>query len=67
MDENDELYGYDGAARALNVAQSTVRSLVARGRIPHFRLSRRLVRFSRRALEHWLAHHSVQPGDMPAR
>lgn len=55
----DDLLTYAEAAQFLNFRTGTLYSMVARGRIPHVRLGRRLVRFSRAALETWLREHAV--------
>jgi len=50
-------------ASYLSCSISTVRRLVARGRIPHYRLGR-MVRFRRGELDSWLARQ--HGGDLPA-
>jgi excisionase family DNA binding protein len=55
----NDLMTYDEAAKALHLKLGTLYALVAQGRIPHVRLGRRLVRFSRAALEAWLREHAV--------
>jgi excisionase family DNA binding protein len=59
----DELLTYSEAAKACNLKRGTLYALVAQNRIPHVRLGRRLVRFSREALEAWLNRHSVRADD----
>lgn len=53
--DSDDIWTYDDVERWLKLPRATVRSDVMRGRIPHFRLGPRTVRFSRTALEQWLA------------
>jgi excisionase family DNA binding protein len=55
----NDLMTYDEAAKALHLKLGTLYALVAQGRMPHVRLGRRLVRFSRAALEAWLREHAV--------
>lgn len=57
----DELLTYSEAARVLNLKIGTLYALVAQSRVPHVRLGRRLVRFSRAALDEWLRQHRVEP------
>ncbi len=54
-----EHVGYAGANEITGLPIGTLYSLVHQRRIPHVRLGRRLVRFSRRSLESWLNQHSV--------
>jgi excisionase family DNA binding protein len=53
--------GYTGAQEITGLPLGTLYALVHQRRIPHVRLGRRLVRFSRRALAAWLEEHSVPP------
>ena len=53
------LITYDEAAKRLGFALGTLYALVHAGRIPHVRLGKRLVRFSRAELQRWLDSHSV--------
>jgi excisionase family DNA binding protein len=57
----EDLLTYDQAARSLNIKLGTLYALVAQNRVPHVRLGRRLVRFSRSDLEGWLRQHRVEP------
>jgi excisionase family DNA binding protein len=54
-----DIGGYDLAERVTGIRRSTLYALVHEQRIPHVRLSGRLVRFRRADLEGWLASHSV--------
>ena len=51
------------AARYLSCSISTVRRMVGRSEIPHFRLGK-LIRFRRSQIDAWLALH--HKGDIPA-
>jgi excisionase family DNA binding protein len=54
---------YSQVARLLGLKLGTIYSLVARKQIPHFRIGRRLVRFSRRELDLWLTSRAVLPAN----
>ena len=51
------------AARYLSCSVSTIRRMVGRGEIPHFRLGK-LIRFRRSEIDAWLALQ--HEGDIPA-
>ena len=55
----DDLLTYAEAARVLNLKLGTLYALVAQGRVPHVRLGRRLVRFSRTELDRWLSEEHL--------
>jgi excisionase family DNA binding protein len=55
----DELLTYDQAAKLVNLKLGTLYALVSQKRVPHVRLGRRLVRFSRSELNAWLRRHAV--------
>jgi excisionase family DNA binding protein len=57
----DDLVTYEEAARMLGLKLGTLYAMVSQHRIPHVRLGRRLVRFSRAALHVWLQQRSVDP------
>jgi excisionase family DNA binding protein len=57
----DNLLTYADAATHLNMKLGTLYALVSQKRIPHVRLGRRLVRFSRVALDAWLQAGVVVP------
>jgi len=66
----EQLLTYAEAASFLRVPRGTLYSMVSRRLVPHLRLSKRLVRFSKEALERWVAEHErsgVQPVDGGAR
>jgi excisionase family DNA binding protein len=50
---------YKEAAEFLGIPVGTLYALVCRRRIPHIRMSARLVRFSKAELESWIRSHSV--------
>ena len=54
-----DLIDYRQAALLLNITPSTLYGWVHRRSVPHIRISRRLVRFSRRELLAWLDACSV--------
>lgn len=58
-----ELLTYAQASTHLNLKLGTLYALVSQGRVPHMRLGRRLVRFSRGDLDAWLRQHAVAPRD----
>lgn len=55
-----DLTGYPGAMEETGLCLNTLYALVHRKKIPHIRLSSRLVRFSRSALRAWLNQHQVE-------
>ena len=55
----DHLYGYAELHSRTGIKPSTAASLVFRKQIPHIRLGKRLVRFSRDAIERWIAERTV--------
>jgi excisionase family DNA binding protein len=57
----EDLLTYAQASRHLNLKLGTLYALVSQGRVPHVRLGRRLVRFSRTSLDAWLREHAVDP------
>jgi excisionase family DNA binding protein len=52
---------YAEAAVVTGIKVGTLYALVARKRIPHTRLGRRLVRFPAAQLQKWLTEHLVLP------
>ena len=59
MDEHDEKVRYAGAEAITGLKISTLQSKVCRKEIPHYRLGRRLVVFSKRELLEWMNQHKV--------
>jgi excisionase family DNA binding protein len=49
-------------ATCLNLKQSTLYSLVARGQIPHYRFGR-LLRFKKAEIDYWLESHRIAQKD----
>ena len=62
----DDVLTYRQVAAMLGVTLGTLYSLVSRKRIPHIRIGRRLVRFSRARISAWLAAAEVEPGNRSA-
>ena len=58
-DEDIDIIGYRDAARLLGVPVGTLYAWTHQRRVPHFRLAKRLVRFSRRQLLAHLEQHAV--------
>lgn len=54
-----DLTGYLGAMEETGLNINTLYALVHRKKIPHMRLSSRLVRFSRLELRSWMRSHQV--------
>lgn len=50
---------YDQAAELLGIKKSTLYALVSQKRVPHIRISGRLVRFCPDELERWMEKHHV--------
>ncbi len=57
--EQQEIGGYELAERMTGLGRPTLYSLVHERRIPHVRLSGRLVRFRASELRSWLDSHAV--------
>lgn len=57
----DDLVTYPRAAARIGTTPGTLRALVSRGRIPHFRLGPRMVRFSLRDLDAWIESNRRMP------
>jgi excisionase family DNA binding protein len=54
-----DLMSYADAALFLGLPIGTLYAMVSQRGVPHVRLGPRLVRFSRVALERWVAEHAV--------
>ncbi len=59
QEEIGDLMTYEQCAAFLAVPVNTLYSMVNRRQLPFVRLSKRLVRFSRRALAEWVRERSV--------
>ena len=59
---DDDAMRYGPAARFIGVPEPTLRTLVFKRKIPHRRLSERIVVFSRAELAAWLEAHRVPVG-----
>lgn len=53
-DQQDEKLRYDGAANLTGLKIPTLQSMVCRKQIPHYRLGKRLVVFSKAELTAWM-------------
>jgi excisionase family DNA binding protein len=58
-DKDEQLKTYDWLELRTGLPKGTLYAFVHDGRIPHVRLGKRLVRFRRRDIEHWLKRHTV--------
>ncbi len=58
-DQHDEKLRYAGASELTGVGVPTLQSMVCRKQIPHYRLGRRLVVFSRVELIAWMNERRV--------
>jgi excisionase family DNA binding protein len=58
-DQQDEKLRYDGAAALTGLKVPTLQSMVCRRQIPHYRLGKRLVIFSKAELMAWMSQHRV--------
>jgi excisionase family DNA binding protein len=54
-----EFLNKDGVAAMLNISRRSVDSMLARGELPHIRLSKRCVRFPRQAVLDTLAARTI--------
>ncbi len=63
MAEHDEKVQYPGAAALTGLKVSTLQSMVCRKQIPHYRLGKRLVVFSRAELLAWMTARRVGLGE----
>lgn len=59
QDEQDQKVQYPGAKEITGLKIPTIQSMVCRKQIPHYRLGKRLVVFSRRELLQWMADRAV--------
>jgi excisionase family DNA binding protein len=57
----DDLVTYPRAAARIGTTPGTLRALVSRGRIPHYRFGPRMVRFSLRDLDAWIESNRRMP------
>lgn len=54
-----EFLNKDGVAAMLNISRRSVDSMLARGELPHIRLSRRCIRFPRKAVLDAMAARTI--------
>ena len=59
LDPSSPLLTYSQAASFLNIKPGTLYAMVSQGRIPHVRLSKRMVRFDRSELRRWVESRRV--------
>ena len=57
---DSDLTGYSGAFEETGITINTLYAMVHRKKIPHIRLTSRLVRFSRKELRAWMKSHQVE-------
>ena len=60
-ERRDEKLTYEQLSIEWDVPKSTLYAWVHRRQIPFIRLGKRLVRFSRKAIEQWERERSIQP------
>lgn len=60
-DETSDYLSYQTAAAYLDVPIGTLYSWVAQRRVPHHRMSTRMVRFRRSELDAWMDERKVEP------
>lgn len=58
-DQTAEMLRYDGAAALTGIKIPTLQSMVCRKEIPHFRLGKRLVVFSKSELAAWMNERRI--------
>jgi excisionase family DNA binding protein len=58
-----EAGGYQLAEQVTGICRGTLYALVHRKQIPHIRLSSKMVRFKRAALEAWMQERAVEVAD----
>ena len=63
INEDYQLLTIAEVAQWTGLAVGTLYHLVSEGRIPVIRLSKRCIRFSRRALNEWIEQCSEEPSD----
>lgn len=62
-----ELLTYKQASGFLQIQLGTLYSLVSHRRIPHIRLSNRMVRFRRSDIEKWIANQEVSAKEIKTK
>ena len=56
----NDVLGYSQAAAFLGIPIGTLYAWVSQGRVPHYRFSKRMVRFSRQEIETWISARHVE-------
>ena len=59
--DNEQIGGYEFASKITGISKNTLYALVFKKRIPHIKLNRRFIRFSKNDLECWLVNHKIEP------
>ena len=67
MNKHDELLDYESASCLTGIKVPTLYSLVSKKQIPHIRLSKRIVRFSRTKINNWIQQAEVDNQPTKAR
>lgn len=62
-EETVELIGYSEASRLLGIPVATLYNWVSLKRIPHIRMSKRMVRFDPERIRRWIEERVVEEGD----
>ena len=57
---NDQKLTYKQVSELLGVPVGTIYGMVSLKRIPHIRLGKRFVRFSKNEIERWMKSHEIQ-------
>jgi excisionase family DNA binding protein len=63
----DQIGDYGFASDLTGISKNTLYGLVCRKRIPHIKINRRFVRFSKVDLSNWLDSHKVKPKEFRSR
>jgi excisionase family DNA binding protein len=61
QEEMDVLMTCKELGELLGLKPATIHSMVHRGQLPHFRVGKRIVRFSRARIMQWLEARTVEP------
>ena len=59
MEKDKEVGGYELAEEVTGIRRATLYSMVSLHQIPHYRITRRMVRFSRTELSAWMIMRAV--------
>lgn len=61
---SDRKLSYQEAADFLGLPVGTLYAMVSTKKIPHYRISKRLIRFSEAELQRWTEKHKVNASDL---